>query len=163
MNSILKDAFYYAELHENEIINLWEELVNIDSGSFYKKGVDSIALLIDLLFKNDGAKSKIIFNSRSGNVVSAVFGPDRLGEPILSIGHYDTVFKEGTAKERPFTIKAGKAYGPGVLDMKGGLVVAYFAIKALECSDFKSRPIKIESAEKPHKTYHLTYTFTLGP
>src|SRR5699024_12043917 len=54
--------------------------------------------------------------------------------------HMDTVFPEGTATERPFTIKDGRAYGPGVIDMKISHVMLYFAIKQL--AETKSSIIK---------------------
>ncbi len=47
------------------------------------------------------------------------------------MGHYDTVFPTGTTRERPFTVRDGKAFGPGIYDMKGGLISFYMAMKAL--------------------------------
>ena len=55
----------------------------------------------------------------------------RGGPRALLIGHLDTVFPEGTAAERPFRIEAGIARGPGVTDMKGGLLTGLYAILAL--------------------------------
>jgi glutamate carboxypeptidase len=54
------------------------------------------------------------------------------GPRLLLIGHTDTVFVEGTASERPFQMKNGKAFGPGVSDMKGGLLAGFFAVEALQ-------------------------------
>ncbi|NOL59982.1 M20/M25/M40 family metallo-hydrolase, partial [Ferroplasma acidiphilum] len=45
--------------------------------------------------------------------------------------HYDTVFPEGTIKSRPFKVENGKGYGPGIFDMKTGLVQTVYALKAL--------------------------------
>src|SRR5699024_966415 len=59
---------------------------------------------------------------------------------ILILAHMDTVFPEGTATERPFTIKDGRAYGPGVIDMKASHVMLYFAMKHL--AETKSSIIK---------------------
>jgi glutamate carboxypeptidase len=53
---------------------------------------------------------------------------------ILFVGHMDTVFATGTAAQRPFRIEAGRAYGPGVLDMKGGIVCLLFALEALKAA-----------------------------
>src|SRR6185437_12305181 len=50
---------------------------------------------------------------------------------LLLIGHMDTVFDPGTAAERPFAIRDGTATGPGVTDMKSGLLAGLYAIKAL--------------------------------
>ena len=63
--------------------------------------------------------------------------------PLLFIGHMDTVFKEGAVKENPFRVdEENFAHGPGVVDMKAGLVIAVYAIKALAELGFHERPIK---------------------
>ena len=63
--------------------------------------------------------------------------------PLLLIGHMDTVFKEGAAKERPFRVdEEGLAHGPGILDMKPGLVMALYIVKALAAIGWRERPIK---------------------
>jgi glutamate carboxypeptidase len=54
-----------------------------------------------------------------------------VGPRLLLIGHLDTVFDEGTAAERPFHIEGGKAFGPGVTDMKSGLLAGLYAIQAV--------------------------------
>ena len=55
----------------------------------------------------------------------------------------DTAIAAGAVARQPFAIKEDKAYGPGVLDMKGGIVAFLYAIKALESVGYNSRPIKI--------------------
>ena len=70
-------------------------------------------------------------------------GSGRAKQPVLFMGHMDTVFSKGTVAKRPFTIKEDKAYGPGVLDMKGGIVAALFAIKALNSAGYDKRPLKM--------------------
>ena len=50
---------------------------------------------------------------------------------ILMIGHFDTVYAAGTTNERPFHVDGDIGYGPGTLDMKGGLTVALFGLQAL--------------------------------
>jgi glutamate carboxypeptidase len=59
------------------------------------------------------------------------------------MGHMDTVFPNGTIAKRPFTIKDGNAYGPGALDMKGGIVIFLYAILALNAAGYDSRPLKV--------------------
>ena len=51
---------------------------------------------------------------------------------LLVLGHYDTVYSTGTLKEMPFRVSGGKAYGPGIFDMKAGIVQALFALQALQ-------------------------------
>jgi glutamate carboxypeptidase len=51
---------------------------------------------------------------------------------LLVLGHYDTVYSSGTLAKMPFLIKSGKAYGPGIFDMKAGIVQALFALQAIQ-------------------------------
>jgi len=68
---------------------------------------------------------------RFGNTVVGTFHGARTGPRVLLIGHMDTVFDAGTAAARPFRIDDGIAYGPGVTDMKSGLLAGLYALKAL--------------------------------
>jgi glutamate carboxypeptidase len=63
--------------------------------------------------------------------VVATFSGRTGGPRVLLIGHMDTVFDPGTAAERPFRIEDGVAYGPGVTDMKSGLLAGLYALKAI--------------------------------
>lgn len=143
MNNILHKALKSIDDNRENIMRLWEELVNIDSGSSNKEGVDNVAEKLRKCYEEIGFNTKIVRNSKAGNSLVAEIGLERAKKGILFIGHMDTVFKAGTAKERPFRIENGKVYGPGVLDMKGGLVVALFAAKALEEAGYKDRSIKV--------------------
>src|SRR5262249_58174811 len=51
------------------------------------------------------------------------------GEPLLLLGHTDTVWQEGTLETMPFRVEDGLAFGPGVYDMKGCLVLMLEAIR----------------------------------
>jgi glutamate carboxypeptidase len=77
-----------------------------------------------------GAEVVIEKNETLGDTVVARF-EGRGGPRALLIGHLDTVFPDGTAAARPFTIRDGRAYGPGVTDMKSGLLCGLYALRAL--------------------------------
>lgn len=143
MDKVLKDALECIDNDRDNILKLWEQIVNIDSGSSYKEGIDSIAELLKKLYEEIGFDTRIVENTNAGNTLIGETKYIGGKKGILFIGHMDTVFKENTVKERPFKIVDGKAYGPGVLDMKGGLVIAYFAAKALKEAGYVDRPIKI--------------------
>ncbi len=68
---------------------------------------------------------------RLGNTIVGTFRGRAGGPRVLLIGHLDTVFPEGTAGARPFRIEAGLAHGPGVTDMKSGLLAGLYAVLAL--------------------------------
>lgn len=65
-------------------------------------------------------------------LVGEFWTKERSQKPILLLGHMDTVWGEGTLKEMPFSIQGGRAYGPGVLDMKSGIVCGLWAIRSLQ-------------------------------
>ena len=67
-----------------------------------------------------------------GNVFSARTHEREAGPGIVFLGHMDTVFPAGTAAARPFRVEGGRAYGPGVADMKAGVVANMFAARALK-------------------------------
>jgi glutamate carboxypeptidase len=112
-----------------------ERAVDIDCGSYTPAGVDRVGAWVAEFFERLGARvdRRPDPAGRLGSTVVATFdGQPGSGPRILLIGHLDTVFDEGTAAARPFEIRAdGRAYGPGVTDMKSGLVSGLYAIQAL--------------------------------
>ncbi len=110
-----------------------ERLVNTDCGSYTKAGVDAIGRWTAERLRALGGRVTCHPNDQDlGETVIAEFpGMDPAGPVLLCIGHMDTVFDEGTAEERPFEIQAGIATGPGVTDMKSGLLAGLYAIAAL--------------------------------
>ena len=73
-----------------------------------------------------GGKTRIVEHENAGNAVVSEFGDCKNKPFVIFTGHLDTVFDDPeTTKKRPFTIKDGTAYGPGVLDMKGLLVIGF--------------------------------------
>ena len=108
-------------------------LVNTDCGSYTKAGVDVIGRwTADRLRALGGRVTRHRNDEGLGEtVVAEIAGADPQGPVLLCIGHMDTVFDEGTAEERPFEIQAGIATGPGVTDMKSGLLAGLYAIGAL--------------------------------
>lgn len=138
-------AYAFIDSKKEEMLALWEEIVNTESGSYDIAGVDKVADRIKLELSQAGADTKLVEYTEAGNMVVAEFaGGDK--PAVMLMGHMDTVFKEGEIKERPFTIKDGNAYGPGVLDMKGGVVIATYVAKALHAVGFNERPIKVAFA-----------------
>ena len=112
------------------MLNFIEKLVNIDSGSGHKSGIDKIGHILIEEYKEMGFSIEIKENKQNGNNI-IVKHKDAEKPEILLIAHMDTVFPVGTALERPFTIKNGLAFGPGVADMKASQVTLLYAIKYL--------------------------------
>ncbi len=116
---------------EGEMIDFLARLVNIDSGSYDKAGVDAVGEEIRTFLRAAGIAHDVAPRERFGDVIRAeVPGTANHARPILIMGHRDTVFPQGEAERRPFRIENGRAYGPGVADMKAGLVMNSFVLAA---------------------------------
>lgn len=138
-----KKAFEFIDFHRNEMLALWEDLVNTESDSRTKDLVDNLAVKLKSILEDMGLNTKVVEYENAGSSIVAEIGTGRSKKGIVLAGHMDTVFKKGTAKNNPFRIEAGKAYGPGVLDMKGGIIAALYAVKALNSIGYNERPIKV--------------------
>ena len=111
-----------------------ERLVNTDCGSYTPEGVDEIGRFVAGFLADVGAEveARPDPGGRFGSTIVGTFRGDATGPRIVLIGHMDTVFDPGTAAARPFRIDAdGRAYGPGVTDMKSGLLAGLYAVRVL--------------------------------
>lgn len=115
------------------MLELIERVVNIDSGSYDKAGVDAVGAEFVRFFTERGMPTKIEAHEAFGNAIHIRLDDSRSNEkPIVLMGHRDTVFPKGEVASRPFKIEAGRAYGPGVSDMKSGLVMNAFVLDAFK-------------------------------
>ena len=126
------------------MIDLLRDVVDIDSGSYDKPGVDAVGERFQQHFAEHGVETWREPIEVYGDAVHAVVEkPGSNEKPVLLLGHRDTVFPKGEVAKRPFTIKDGKAYGPGVADMKAGVVINVFVAAALKKFDAAPHPIKV--------------------
>jgi glutamate carboxypeptidase len=110
-----------------------QRLVDIDCGSYTKEGVDEVGGWVAEEFQDLGATVVVTPNEEHGDTVVGTFGsPGADGPALLLVGHMDTVFDPGTVAERPFRVVDGIATGPGVSDMKGGLLAGLYALRILQ-------------------------------
>ena len=110
-------------------------LVNTDCGSYTKLGVDQVGRWTGRFLERLGAEVTYHLHPTLGDTVVGALAGDPGGPRVLLIGHLDTVFPEGTTRERPFRVEDGRAYGPGVTDMKSGLLTGLYGILALRALD----------------------------
>jgi glutamate carboxypeptidase len=119
-----------------------ETLVNIDCGSYTPEGVNRVADVVTDALRELGAEVERRQHRPAegahqlGDLVIGHIDGD--GPAVLLIGHMDTVFDPGTAAARPFRTDGGRAFGPGVTDMKAGLLAGLHAVAALR--DQGARP-----------------------
>jgi glutamate carboxypeptidase len=111
-----------------------ERLVNIDCGSFTAEGVDEVGRWTGAFMERLGAtvEHRPDPKGKLGQTVVGTFDGIAGGPRVLLIGHMDTVFDHGTASKRPFRIDGNIATGPGVTDMKAGLLAGLYALEAIQ-------------------------------
>ena len=120
----------WLNAQQENMLSLMADLVNIDSNSFDKAGVDKVAARLRVFFDNHGIPYDTIPLTDHGDALRAVVSGGDGNKPILLCGHRDTVFATGEVEKRPFSTRDGKAFGPGVADMKPGLVINAFILAA---------------------------------
>ena len=126
-------AAWLATQHD-AMVALLREMVDIDSGSYNKLGIDAVGAVVQRFMQAQDIPVETSRQQNHGDCLRAAVpwdGPaGNAGGNIVLMGHRDTVFPDGEASRRPFTIRDGIAYGPGVADMKAGLVMNCFVLAA---------------------------------
>lgn len=116
--------------------SILRQFVEIESPSHDKDAVDRAAKFIATEFEKSGGRIRRHKQKTSGDVLQIDFsGTSR--SRLLLLGHIDTVWEIGTLKSMPWRESAGKIYGPGIFDMKFGVVQMLFAIRLLQQIDGK--------------------------
>lgn len=121
----------YLLKQEENMIQLLERLVNIDSGSLDVIQVNQLGNVLHQLFTELDLQVTLDKQVEVGDHL-IIRSKHSLQPSILILTHMDTVFEKGTVKQRPFHRDAYRAYGPGVIDMKASLVSIYFVLKTLK-------------------------------
>jgi glutamate carboxypeptidase len=131
----------YYRKRQPEMLRLLKNLVELESPSDDKTAVDRCADFVLKNLKSTGVKLRSYPQSEIGDLHLADYLTESKDpEKILILCHLDTVWPLGTLLEMPFRIERDKAYGPGVLDMKAGVVMIIEALKAI--SALSRRPRK---------------------
>jgi len=120
----------YLELRLKDYIEDLRTLVNIDSGSYCKSGVDAVNdWLVDRLTSLGLTVQRFPQTDFGDDIYGSIAGTGN--QRILLLGHSDTVFPQGTVAKRPMSMQANRIFGPGTCDMKAGLLTGIYAIEAL--------------------------------
>ena len=114
----------------DEFLKDLESLVNLEAGTSNPEGVTQAALVMKKLYESIGFKAELVdLGPAVGNGLIATNKPGAKVYDVMLNGHLDTVFPKGEAARRPFRFDAEKAYGPGVLDCKAGILSIFYGIK----------------------------------
>jgi glutamate carboxypeptidase len=126
------DRLRYFSEHQDRIVNTIRELVEIESPSDNKPAVDGIAAFLVPKFEALGGRIQLHRSNDFGDSLQIKFAGKSDRQPVLLLGHYDTVYPMGTLASMPCRIENGHLRGPGVLDMKSGIALMLHAVEALQ-------------------------------
>jgi len=127
------DITSWLATQQDAMVALLRDMVEIDSGSYNKAGIDAVGAVVRRFLEGHGLTVEALPQSRHGDCLRATIpgqASGNAGGNIVLMGHRDTVFPDGEATRRPFTVRDGIAYGPGVADMKAGLTMNCFILAA---------------------------------
>jgi glutamate carboxypeptidase len=137
-----------SDLHS--LLRCLRRAVRIESPSGDRSAIDRMAGFFAREIRVGGGRASLLAHPTAGAAVVGEFPATLRGvsppdaRPILFLGHHDTVWSAGTLRSMPFRVSAGRAYGPGVLDMKSGIVCALWALRALRALRIpRPRPVRI--------------------
>jgi glutamate carboxypeptidase len=141
--NIVMPLLDHLRMQQQEMIQLLTELVKSESPSQDPQAQTECQRILTEAIEPLGFRVKVQPGKTSGGQLLAIPRDRRSGQPIqMLLGHCDTVWPHGTLDKMPIHLTDGKLHGPGVYDMKAGLVQAIFAVKAL-------RDLGVEPAVAP--------------
>ena len=134
----------YIDNNREPALAFLETLVNLEGRHGEKAELLKTANFLKRSFEEIGLPTQLIeVGQTNAPIVTAVLNEGAPGKEIVFTGHYDTVFTAKSRGENPFYVEDGKAYGPGVCDMKGGIAIAFFTVKALKELGFQEAPVRL--------------------
>lgn len=120
------------------------ELVTRESPTHNKPACDALCQYLAAGFTGMGGDVKLHRQAAAGDHLEVDFAGDTGKNPVLLLGHYDTVYELGTIEKMPWVERDGLLYGPGAFDMKAGIVQMMFVLRALqEAGGGPPRPVKV--------------------
>lgn len=133
----------YIDLHKMEMTSLLEEFVKLPSCSREPEVMPAAAAWVTGLLRKEGftVRTREVGHGNAPVVIADLQGQDD-GAPVIFSGHYDTALPRTLSAQNPFRIEEGKIYGTGTLDMKGGIVIALYAVRAAVKAGLK-RPVRL--------------------
>ena len=138
-----EEIFEKIDELEQEYINFWVDICNIESPTNFKEGVDAVGKFISGKAKELGWEVEVSHQEVSGDAVCITMNGDSKEKPIVLSGHMDTVHPVGSFGTPTSRIEDDKLFAPGAEDCKGGITAAFFSMAVLEKCGFRKRPVKL--------------------
>ena len=148
------DFRLYFRSRQGELVHLLKQIVALESPTDDKKAVDACVSFTAKELKKVGCKVTTYPQKDTGDLIVAEFAPGQVKEAddeILVLTHLDTVWPVGKIAKMPFYVQGNRLYGPGVLDMKAGLVMLLASLRALHGLNVKPQKkitVFVNSAEE---------------
>jgi glutamate carboxypeptidase len=138
-----RNVIAVAAAQESMLMHWMRALVEIESPSDDRAAVNRCAEAAAEMAASLGGRVRRHRQRAYGDVLELRFGPrgGRSAEPVMLLGHLDTVWPLGTLRTMPFRVAEGRVWGPGTLDMKAGVAMGLAAIRLLREADALRRPV----------------------
>src|SRR5579859_3984746 len=135
-NSLWHERFRYFEARQESLVETIREFVQIESPSDNKLAGDRMGALLAGRFEAIGGHAHVHRTDDFADNLQIDFpargSSEKKTKPVLLLGHFDTVYPMGTLATMPCHVTDGRLHGPGVLDMKSGVALMFYAIEALK-------------------------------
>ena len=139
---MIQKIFDSIDAREQEYKDFLRDIVCMESYTPDKTDVDALGDFIRAHAETCGWQVHTEYFEKAGNGLLITMNPDAALPPVVFTGHLDTVHPKGTFQPPLFREEDGKFFGPGVVDMKGGLAQGLLAMRALQDAGYTDRPIK---------------------
>lgn len=132
----------FCRQHQSGMLDLLRRLVEMESPSDDKPAIDALGKFLESEMARSGGKVSFAQQEKFGNHLKAEFSGESR-KPVLLLGHMDTVWPLGTLNSMPFRVEGARAFGPGIYDMKAGIVMMIFALRSLAAARASYPPVTI--------------------
>jgi glutamate carboxypeptidase len=142
---MVSELWSYFRGRQEELLAGTRELVELESPSLDAPATTAVTEVIKPRLEALGASVRLHPTANGSHLVArAAFDAPAGAEPVLLLGHVDTVWPRGTLAARPFRLDDQRAYGPGIFDMKSGVALIVAVLRAIRDLDLRpARPLKV--------------------
>ena len=133
----------YLTAHQTELLSFTTALINQDTNALDAASVNATLTLVEDFLASHGLTTVREQSTTANPILVADLNETATGAPLILLGHLDTVFPVGTAKQRPSVIDGERLTGPGSNDMKPGAVMAIATLLALKEANYQAHPVRL--------------------